>query len=102
MSSDRARAEEAPTAGQYFCNEPWIGVLSIEVNQDVTFCPCYLKLRLGNLDTQSLEALWNASALVAIRSAFGAGELPEACRGQLCAPALGRANYLTEIPSPDA
>jgi iron-sulfur cluster protein len=76
-------------------------VLAVEVNQDVTFCSCYLKLRLGNLDTQSLEELWNAPALVAIRSAFSAGELPEACRGQLCPPALGHASELTEIPGPD-
>lgn len=87
--------------GRYFCNEPWIGVLGIEVNQDVTFCPCYLKLQLGNLNTQSLEELWNAPSLVAIRRAFRAGELPEVCRGQLCAPALGHANYLTEIPRAD-
>lgn len=85
-------------ARRYFCNEPWIGVLAIEIDQSVTFCPCYLKLRLGSLESASLEALWNAPALVAIRSAFGRGELPEACRGQLCAPALGGTNYLTEVP----
>ena len=86
---------------RYFCNEPWIGVLGIEVSQDVTFCPCYLKLRLGNLNTQSLEELWNVPALVAIRTSFREGQLPEVCRGQLCAPALGRESYLSEIPRAD-
>src|SRR6185295_11423955 len=51
----------------YFCNEPWLGVLGIETNFDVTFCPCYLKLKLGNLRQQRLEELWNTPALADIR-----------------------------------
>lgn len=82
----------------YFCNEPWLGVLGIETDLDVTFCPCYLKLRLGNLRERSLEELWNASSLVEIRAAFQRGQLPAACQGQLCAPALGAESYLTERP----
>ena len=89
---------------RYFCNEPWIGVLAIEIGGDVTFCPCYLKLRLGNLAGASLHELWNAEPLVAIRRAFAAGRLAEACRGQLCGPALGTDNHLTVRPPapPDA
>ncbi len=93
---------ENTSSTRYFCNEPWIGVLSIEVDGDVTFCPCYLKLGLGNVETASLQELWNAPALVEIRRAFSAGALPSACRGQLCAPALGTASYLSEIPSAEA
>jgi hypothetical protein len=85
-----------------FCNEPWIGVLGIEVNRDVTFCPCYLKLRLGNLGEASLQELWNAEPLVEIRRAFAAGTLPEPCRGQLCGPALGTPNHLTTVPAEPA
>jgi iron-sulfur cluster protein len=74
-------------------------VLTIELDQDVTFCPCFLKLKLGNLEQASLQELWNAEPLVAIRRAFQDGRLPEACRGQLCAPALGQQSYLTEAPA---
>jgi hypothetical protein len=83
----------------YFCNEPWLGVLGIETDLDVTFCPCYLKLRLGNLRERSLPDLWNAAPLVEIRAAFQQGQLPAACRGQLCAPALGTESYLTVRPA---
>ena len=95
------RAEQRPAAQRYFCNEPWIGVLAVEVNRDVTFCPCFLKLKLGNLADASLQELWNAEPLVAIRQAFSAGRLPDLCRGQLCAPALGDHNHLTEVPRLD-
>ena len=81
-----------------FCTEPWLGVLAVKVNQDVTFCQCYLKLRLGNLDEQSLSELWNAPQLVEIRREFEAGRLPVACQGQLCPPALGADSYLSHVP----
>lgn len=64
----------------------------------MTFCPCYLKLRLGNLREATLLELWNAAPLVELRRSFAAGRLPERCRGQLCAPALGAESELTEIP----
>lgn len=73
-------------------------MLSIEIDRRVTFCPCYLKLTLGSLGESSLQELWNAPALVAIRRAFQEGRLPDACRGQLCEPALGRESYLTKRP----
>jgi len=81
-----------------FCHEPWAGVLAVEVDRNVTFCPCYLKLRLGNLDGASLQELWNAPPLVEIRRAFAAGRLPTACEGQICPPALGTPSYLSEVP----
>ena len=84
-----------------FCTEPWVGVLAVELNRDVTFCPCYLKLRLGNLAESSLQELWNAEPLVAIRRAFADGRLADACRGQLCAPALGLESHLTKRPVAD-
>lgn len=95
---------ERPAEGatkRYFCNEPWTGVLAIEVNRNVTFCPCYLKLHLGNLETASLQELWNATPLVEIRRAFSEGRLAGSCRGQLCGPALGAENYLTQVPVVD-
>jgi MoaA/NifB/PqqE/SkfB family radical SAM enzyme len=81
-----------------FCNEPWLGVVAVQVNQDVTFCPCYMKLRLGNLDEQPLEELWNAPALVEIRKDFRAGRLPAACSGELCPPAVGAHSHLALVP----
>lgn len=85
---------------RYFCNEPWVGVLAVEVNQDVTFCPCYLKLRLGSLRDQSIEEVWNAPQLVGLRKDFQKGRLPQACRGQLCPPAVGAESYLSRVPQP--
>jgi iron-sulfur cluster protein len=85
--------------GPYFCNEPWVGVLAVEVNQDVTFCQCYLKMRLGNLHEQSLDELWNAPQLVELRRDFKQGVLPRACQGQVCPPAVGADSYLSRIPT---
>lgn len=84
---------------RYFCNEPWLGILTVETDQEVTFCPCYLKMPLGNLREQSLEELWNAPQLVQIRRDFKKGRLPSACQGQLCPPALGVDGYLSRVPS---
>jgi MoaA/NifB/PqqE/SkfB family radical SAM enzyme len=95
-ASDDAGAEAGTK--RYFCNEPWIGLLSIGYDRRVTFCPCFLKLKLGSLAESSLQELWNAPALVAIRREFEQGRLPEACRGQLCEPALGLGGYPTERP----
>jgi len=69
---------------RYFCEEPWTGIFSIQTNQDVTFCPCYLKMRIGNLNEASMQEIWNSPALVEMRQMFSDGELPEVCEGQLC------------------
>jgi hypothetical protein len=75
-------------------------MLDIDTNHDVRFCACYLKMKLGNLRDATLPELWNAAPLVEIRQAFARGELPDACRGQLCGPALGQENWLTKVPTP--
>ena len=74
-------------------------MLAVEVNQDVTFCQCYLKMHLGNLREQPLEELWNAPQLVSLRRDFRKGRLPGPCRGQLCPPAVGAHSYLSTIPT---
>jgi hypothetical protein len=73
----------------YFCTEPWTGIFSVETNQDVTFCPCYLKMRIGNLNESSMQEVWNAPQLIELRRAFNEGVLPEVCSGQLCPVVLG-------------
>ena len=81
---------KSPTSEQkYFCDEPWTGVLSVLTNLDVRFCPCFLKMTIGNLRDASLEELWNSEKLVELRRSFARGELPEPCRSQLCPTALG-------------
>jgi hypothetical protein len=62
-------------------------LLSVETNMDVTFCPCFLKMRLGNLQHQTLSELWNVEPLVELRRCFSRGDLPAACQDQLCPPA---------------
>jgi MoaA/NifB/PqqE/SkfB family radical SAM enzyme len=88
------------TRRRYFCNEPWVGTLNVEVDQEVTFCQCYLKMPLGNLREQSLEELWNAPQLVSLRRDFARGRLPQPCRRQVCPPAVGAHTYLSTIPDP--
>ena len=73
----------------YSCDTPWTGLFSVATNMDVTFCPCYLKLKIGNLNDAPIQEIWNAQALVQIRRSFAEGRLPKPCRGQLCSTALG-------------
>jgi radical SAM protein with 4Fe4S-binding SPASM domain len=74
---------------EYFCTTPWIGVLAVETNKDVTFCPCYLKMRIGNLEESSMQEIWNCEELVELRRSFSQGILPEPCQGQVCPVARG-------------
>jgi radical SAM protein with 4Fe4S-binding SPASM domain len=74
---------------EYFCAEPWTGIFSVEVNRDVTFCPCYLRMKIGNLDEGSIQEIWNSETMKELRASFREGVLPEPCRGQTCPPVLG-------------
>jgi hypothetical protein len=85
-SSEPRRAREQRW---YSCDEPWIGIFSVETNLDVTFCPCYAKVRIGNLGEASMHEIWNSPALVGLRETFRQGELPDVCAGQLCPVVLG-------------
>lgn len=89
----KSSSSDAPPGGErrtYFCEEPWTGLFSVETNLDVTFCPCYLKMPIGNLGQAPIREIWNALPLVRLREAFAQGELPQPCRGQLCPVALGK------------
>lgn len=79
--------------GKYFCEEPWTGVLSVSHELDAVFCPCYLKMKIGNLREKPLAELWNSDSLVALRVSFARGELPAICRPQLCPVAVGKENH---------
>ena len=68
----------------YFCTLPWTGIFSIQTNLDVTFCPCFLKMKIGNLDEASMQEIWNSEKLIELRRSFRKGELPKACQNQLC------------------
>ena len=74
---------------QYHCDEPWTGLFSINVNGDVVFCPCYAKLRIGNIRQDNLNEVWNCGTMAEIRTLFSEGKLPECCSGQLCPPVVG-------------
>ncbi len=88
-SSDPASDPASARArGPYSCDLPWTGVLDVQTNGDVVFCPCFLALRIGNLSERSLQEIWNAPQLVELRETFGRGELPAICEGQLCPPVL--------------
>jgi hypothetical protein len=75
---------------RYFCDEPWTGMFTIQTNLDVTFCPCFMRLKIGNLNETTIQEVWNAEPLVQIRRSFSEGELPDLCKGQLCPVAIGR------------
>jgi MoaA/NifB/PqqE/SkfB family radical SAM enzyme len=74
---------------RYFCSEPWTGIFSVETNLDVTFCPCYLRMNVGNLRDGPMQEIWNSEALVDLRRTFREGVLPQVCHGQLCPVVLG-------------
>lgn len=78
-----------PEVKRYFCTEPWVGMFTIQTNSDVTFCPCFLKMKIGNLKESSIQEVWNAEPLVQLRRSFSEGILPEPCMGQLCPVAVG-------------
>ena len=89
MRSTSSEHSDPGTGPRYFCEEPWTGIFSIATNQDVTFCPCYAKVRIGNLGESSMLEVWNSPVLVDLRLRFRAGELPDVCQGQLCPVVLG-------------
>jgi len=75
---------------RYFCTLPWTGLFSIKTNLDVTFCPCFLQMKIGNLAEASIQEIWNSEKLQELRRSFSKGELPEPCRNQLCPTAVGK------------
>lgn len=73
---------------QYFCTLPWTGLFSVKTNLDVVFCPCFLKMKIGNLENATLHEVWNSEKLQELRRSFSRGELPEPCENQLCPTAV--------------
>ena len=76
----------------YFCTEPWIGIFDVIINGDVIFCPCYLQLKIGNINASLMQEVWNSEELIKVRKAFKQGELPKVCKNQIC-PVVVRKNY---------
>jgi radical SAM protein with 4Fe4S-binding SPASM domain len=73
---------------QVFCPEPWTGRFSIKTNGDVTFCPCYLQLTIGNVGEASMREIWNSETMIGLRADFREGKLPRLCEDQLCPVAV--------------
>lgn len=73
----------------YFCEEPWNGIFSVQVDGTARCCPCFAQVELGNIHESSIAELWNAEVLLEMREAFSKGELPEPCKGQLCPVVAG-------------
>ena len=80
-------------AGKVFCTEPWVGVLSVTIDLQAIFCPCYLKMNIGSIGEKSLAELWNSELLQELRRSFAKGELPAVCRPQLCPVAVGEQKH---------
>lgn len=78
---------------QYFCDEPWTGVVNVTIEGDVVLCPCYLKMKIGNLNESSLSEIWNSPAIISLRKSFAKGKLPRPCRSQVCPVAVGAENH---------
>ena len=74
----------------YFCEEPWIGIFSVRSNGDVRCCPCYAQVKIGNIYESPMHEIWNSDELIDMRKAFRKGELPGACKGQLCPVVVGK------------
>jgi radical SAM protein with 4Fe4S-binding SPASM domain len=90
-SDEQVPAQPSAEEREYFCTEPWTGIFSVETNRDVTFCPCYLRMKIGNLDDASMQDIWNSEQMQELRASFRDGILPEPCQGQSCPPVLGEA-----------
>jgi hypothetical protein len=82
-------SDEHQDERKYFCTEPWSGIFSVETNRDVTFCPCYLRMKIGNLEDASMGEIWNSEQMQELRASFRDGILPAPCHGQSCPPVLG-------------
>ena len=95
----RSTSSDGGGSHRYFCDEPWTGSFAIQVNQEVTFCPCYLKMPIGNLAESTMQEIWNADALVDLRRQFAAGELPDVCKDQLCPVVLREPGASSRSPS---
>lgn len=72
----------------YFCDEPWVGIFSIRTNGDVVCCPCYAKLKIGNVRETTIHEIWNGDVMRDMRRHFSEGNLPAVCEGQLCPPIM--------------
>lgn len=68
----------------YFCEEPWTGIFSVSVDGTVRCCPCFAKVKIGNLHESPISEIWNSPVIVGMREAFANGELPQQCRSELC------------------
>jgi MoaA/NifB/PqqE/SkfB family radical SAM enzyme len=68
------------------CNAPWISTV---VEADGTVRPCFFHRALGNIRTQSLEAILNGPEAVAFRRGLDVGTDP-ICRACVCTLQLGR------------
>lgn len=82
----------------YFCDEPWVGALSVDTDGNVVCCPCYARVSIGNVNDSSIREIWNCETLLGMRRAFRRGRLPSQCRGQLCPVVVGSAVQETKAP----
>jgi MoaA/NifB/PqqE/SkfB family radical SAM enzyme len=60
------------------CQMPWTGLMA-ESDGRVRVC-CYTSPTLGNLNTQTLEEIWNGPPAQSLRRSFLAGRPPAGCR----------------------
>ncbi|UCD85143.1 MAG: SPASM domain-containing protein, partial [Deltaproteobacteria bacterium] len=59
------------------CRFPWDN-LYVFPNGNIRFC-CYSSPILGNLDNQTLEAIWNGNKARKVRQIIANGKLPKEC-----------------------
>jgi MoaA/NifB/PqqE/SkfB family radical SAM enzyme len=60
------------------CQMPWTGLMA-ESDGRVRVC-CYTSPTVGNLNTQTLEEIWNGPPVQSLRRSFLAGRPPSGCR----------------------
>jgi len=78
------------TRRTYGCQEPWIGIFSVNSNGDVTFWPCYTEARVGKVNDASIQETWHSKVLLRMRKAFKRGRLPRECKEQWCRVVVGK------------
>lgn len=75
------RSHPLPNATESVCPEPWVSAV-IGQNGDVYFC-CSNSVRLGNLNEQSFDEIWNGDAARELRASFIRGEM-KGCVKECC------------------
>lgn len=74
------------------CDVPWFGHLVVLSSGDVNFC-CFSPARVGNVNEQSFDEIWNGATMRRIRRSLAHQEMPAECQTVSCPIYRGDENH---------